>query len=107
MEKSTKQILAALSYPFWPVGIVSLVVAEKDKDLAYHGMQGLIFGLLSTLIIYVLNMVIYPVFYSMYMITNLLWIAFLVLAIIYALKAYNGEQFKVPIVYDIMTKIKK
>lgn len=104
MEPSTKQILAALSYPFWPVGLVSMLIAEKDKDLAYHGAQGLTFGLLACIALWLLGILV-P--YGAFMLIQLLWLGFLVLAIVYALKAYKGEQFRIPIVYDVMQKVRK
>ena len=38
---------------------------------------------------------------------NLLGIVFLIIAILYAVRAYKGERFAIPIVYDIMRKFYK
>jgi len=119
MDKSGKQILSAISYIFWPVAIVAFLIDEKDKDLKYHGAQGLTFGLAVTAVYLVLMipmmMISYIIafiglgfmMYLIWMILNLLGLVALVIAILYAVKAYKGEKFKIPVIYGIMTKFYK
>lgn len=106
MDKGTKQWLQALSYPLWPVALITLVAVEdKDKTLQYHAAQGLTFSLLAMLVWWILDwFLVWWIFGS---IVGLLGLALFVLSIYYAVRAYKGEIFKVPIAYDVMQKFKK
>ena len=107
MDKSGKQILKTLSYVIWPVGLVTFLIAEEDKDMKFHGAQGLAFGLTFNIIWYLLFGLMPWILYPLVYISHLLGIFWLVLTIIYAVKAYKGERFRIPVIYDIMRKFYK
>jgi uncharacterized membrane protein len=105
MEKETRQLLQALAYPIWLLALICIVaIDDKDKTLRYHLKQGFVFSLLLCVVIWVLQMVLG---WMLFWIFPLLWLAYIVLAILYAIRAYKNEMFKVPVAYDIMKRIWK
>ncbi len=111
MDKDAKKILCALAYPIWIVAIINLIIAEKDKDLKYHGAQGLFFGICIGILFFALSFIAWILFFIPaigWIVYSLLWmvlvIGSIVLAIMYAIKAFNLEKFKIPVVYDISKK---
>lgn len=102
MDESGKKILKALSYIIWPVGLVAFLIAEENKDMKFHGAQGLTFGLTLTILWYLVFGILGWLSRIFFWLGNLLSLVFLVMAIIYAVKAYKGERFRIPVIYDIM-----
>ena len=107
MDEQTKNVLNAISYILWPIGLVTYLIAEEDKEMKYHGAQGLTFGLALTIIWYLVYGLLGWAWLFFYWIANLLGLVFLILAIIYAVKAYKKERFQIPVIYDIMRKFYK
>jgi uncharacterized membrane protein len=108
------RLLAALAYPIWIIALfLVLTDAKKNAFMRYHGWQALFFGLgvavlsfaasIATTIlaaipvIGVLALVIYPVL-------MLVWVAWFIFAILYAMKAYKGERFEIPFVTKFAAK---
>lgn len=105
----SSKILAALSYPIWIIAIVSIATAKDNKYLKYHGFQALFWGI-SIFVIYIASMFFMMVpFLGIIAIFLLpvIWIGWLVCSIIFAVKAYQGEKFQIPLVYDITKSIAK
>ena len=103
MDESGKKILKALSYLLWPVALVAYLISEGDEDMKYHGAQGLTFGISLTIVWYIFYGIIpWILGYWFWRIGQLVSIAIFIIAILYAVKAYKGERFRIPIVYDIM-----
>ena len=107
MDESGKKILKALSYVIWPIGLVTFLIAEEDKDMKFHGAQGLVLGLAFNIPWYLLFGLVPYIFNPLVYISHLLALAWLIIAILYAVKAYKGERFRIPVVYDIMRMIYK
>ena len=107
MDKDTKSILAALSYPIWIVGLVVFLMGDKDKELRYHAAQGFVFGLASFIVLWFVGMILGWMVWMFWGFMQLLWVLWLILAIVYAVKAYKGEHFKVPVAYGLMHKFMK
>lgn len=91
-----KNTAAALSYVLgWLTGIVFLLV-EKDSFVRFHAMQSIItFGLLT-----VMTMV--PVIG--WLLSPLLMIGGFVLWLVLIYKAYQGEEFVLPVVGEFAKK---
>lgn len=107
MDESGKKILKAVSYIFWPVGLISFLIAEEDKDMKFHGAQGLTFGLMITILWYMIFGFLGWVWFIFGYFAQLLGLAFLIGAIVFAVKAYKGERFRIPVIYDLMRLIYK
>ena len=91
-----KNTAAALSYVLgWLTGIVFLLI-EKDPFVRFHAMQSIItFGLL-TIISFV------PIIG--WLLSPLAMIVGFVLWLVLIFKAYQGEEFKLPVIGDFAKK---
>lgn len=87
---------AALSYVlWWLTGIIFLLI-EKDKFVRFHAMQSIItFGGLTILMFI-------PIFG--WILSPILWIIGFILWLVLIFKAYQGEEFKLPIVGEFAQK---
>ncbi|HUW22350.1 MAG TPA: DUF4870 domain-containing protein [Candidatus Bathyarchaeia archaeon] len=91
-----KNTAAALSYfGLWVTGILFLIL-EKDSFVRFHAMQSiLVFGSLTVLsFVPFLGLILSPV---LMILGFVLW-----LVLIY--KAYQGEEFKLPLIGDFAKK---
>lgn len=91
-----KNTAAALSYVLgWLTGIVFLLI-EKDSFVRFHAMQSVItFGALTVIaIVPVVGWVLSP----------LVMILGFVLWLVLIFKAYQGEEFKLPVIGDFAKK---
>ncbi|MDR7418112.1 MAG: DUF4870 domain-containing protein [Armatimonadota bacterium] len=104
----TNKLLAALSYPIWIVAlIVVLTDMKKDPFMKHHGWTAL-FWSIAWVVVYIALMILgnIPLLGWLAVIVGgpILWIAWLVLSIYYALQAYNGKQVSIPVVSDFAKK---
>ena len=89
------KILAAIAY-LWILCLVPLFLKRDSKFAQFHAKQGLVLfiaELVGTLVFW------FPLF------GQLLMLAFFVLALFGAYKAYSGEWYKIPYVYEWSKKI--
>ncbi|MCM8792491.1 MAG: DUF4870 domain-containing protein [Candidatus Omnitrophica bacterium] len=81
-------------------GIVFYVVEKENKFVRFHAMQSIVtFGF-----IFVLSIVVSFIPFLGLILNILISIIFLILWIILMIKAYQGEDFKLPIAGDIAEK---
>lgn len=87
---------AALSYVLgWLSGIVFLLI-EKDKFVRFHAMQSIVvFGILSVLYYFPFVWFLRPI----------IWLVGLALWLVLIFKAYQGEEFKLPVIGDLAGKL--
>ena len=91
-----KNTAAALSYVLgWLTGIIFLLI-EKDPFVRFHAMQSIItFGILTLLsFVPVIGWILSP----------LVMIVGFVLWLVLIFKAYQGEEFKLPVVGEFAKK---
>ena len=69
------------------VANVALDQGKKDPWLRFHAWQAFFLGLASI----ILSMVTF----------GIAWVIIFVLQIIYAIKAYQGEYFEIPLIYGL------
>src|SRR4029078_3695563 len=124
------KIGAALSY-IWIVGLVFSLMEREDTFVRFHAMQSILFGIANTVIMTVLAIVatILTVVFTLGaaaaasagssglgaivgLFVWLIWILFWVLAMLFlvglifaAIKAYQGQKFKLPIIGNMAEKI--
>jgi len=91
-----KNTAAALSYVLgWLTGIVFLLI-EKDPFVRFHAMQSTItFGILTILAM---------VPFIGWVLSPLVMIVSFVLWLVLIFKAYQGEEFKLPVIGDFAKK---
>jgi len=83
---------AFLSY-FWVISLYFYLVKKKSKFVQFHAKQGVVLFLLSFA-------VVVPV------LGQLFSILLFVVSVVAMIKAYNGEWYKIPYIYDFSKKIK-
>ena len=120
------KIAAALSY-IWIVGLIFFFIEKENRFVRFHAVQSIIFGIASMVIIGVLAVLaviltfafsiggavvgggigalIHLVVWLIWLIFWLLWLAFLIGLILAAVKAYQGQKYKLPIVGNMAEKI--
>ncbi|MDR7485357.1 MAG: DUF4870 domain-containing protein [Armatimonadota bacterium] len=102
-EQSNK-LLAALAYPIWIIAlIIVLTDMKKDAFMRHHGWTALFWGI-AWVIIYVGLMIIGNIPFLGWLLVivtgPILWIAWLILSIYWAVQAYNGREVSIPVVSD-------
>ena len=91
-------LAALLSYLLGFVsGIVFFIIEKENKFVRFHAMQSIItFGFL-----FVLGVILPFIPILGWMLIPLLWIFNIVIWIILMIKAYQGEEFKLPVAGEI------
>ena len=88
-----KNTSAALSYVLGPITGVLFLVMEKDKFVRFHAMQSIVFSVVA----FVLNMVLgFTIILAL--VLPLLWIAEFVLWLVLIYKAWQGEDWELPVI---------
>lgn len=100
----SNRLLAALCYPIWIIALVVILTEmKKDPFMRRHGWTGLFWGL-AWVVIYIGLMILGNIPFLgwiLVLVTGpLLWLAWLILSIYYAVQAYNGKSFAIPVVSD-------
>jgi uncharacterized membrane protein len=97
-------VAALMSYFLgWISGLIFFLIEKDNKFVRFHAMQSMVvFGGLTVLNI-VLSMIlsILRIYYGLYFLFQLIWLAAVVLWIVLMVKAYQGEKFKLPVAGDI------
>lgn len=119
------KVAAALSY-IWIVGLIFFFIEKENKFIRFHALQSILFGIANTIIMMVLVVVAVVLTFAFGIggamvgggigaIINLLvmviWLLFwlvtlaLLIGLVFAaVKAYQGQQFKLPIIGNIAEK---
>jgi uncharacterized membrane protein len=120
------KIAAALSY-IWIVGVIFFILEKENKFVRFHAMQSILFGVANTVIMIGLAIVafiltlVFGIGGAMVggavssIVTLLIWliwllfwligIAMFVGLIFAAVKAYQGQKFKLPIIGNMAENI--
>jgi uncharacterized membrane protein len=121
-------IAAALSY-IWIVGVIFYLMEKENSFIRFHAMQSILFGIANTVIMMVLVFVgvvltfMFGVGGAMVggaagdlvgLLISLIWLLFWLIGIALfatlvfaAVKAYQGNKFKLPIIGNMAEKIVK
>jgi len=116
------KVAAAISY-IWIVGVIFFFLEKENKFVRFHAMQSIIFGIANTVIMIALLVVGFVLTFAfgiggtmvgggigtlISMLVWLIWLIFWLIAmalfiglIIAAVKAYQGQKFKLPIIGNI------
>jgi uncharacterized membrane protein len=96
------RILGSTSYLIWPLSLlIVLTTFKKDKFLRFHGYQALYLGILGSVLWLLggaLLRVIPIIGVFIFNIVAIIWFLFLLLL---AYRSFQGEYFRVPLVYDL------
>jgi uncharacterized membrane protein len=94
-------VAGLLAYLFWIPAIIFLVVEpyNKDKVLRFHSFQSLFLGLATMVIYTVLTVTVIGL-----LLVPFVGLAHMILAIVAAVKAYQGQKFMIPVIGSIAEK---
>ncbi|HZE64588.1 MAG TPA: DUF4870 domain-containing protein [Pyrinomonadaceae bacterium] len=125
------KVAAAISY-IWIVGLIFFFIEKENKFVRFHAMQSILFGIANSVIMMVLAIVatILTVVFTIggaaaatatgsggvgglaSLLVGLIWLIFWLIAMVglvglvfAAVKAYQGQQFKLPIIGNMAEKI--
>lgn len=119
------KVAAALSY-IWIVGLIFFFIEKENKFVRFHALQSVLFGIANSIILIVLTIVASVLSFAFTiggaigggaaatlvgLIVMLIWLLFslvcllLLIGLIFAaVKAYQGQMFKLPIIGNIAEK---
>ncbi len=103
------RLLAALAYPV-PFVIAMIIVVtdiKKDPFMRHHGWTALFWSVACLCIwfaVVILGNVPFLGWIFFILIGPLVWLAWLILSIYYAIQAYNGKHLTIPVVSDFASK---
>ncbi|HEY7357206.1 MAG TPA: DUF4870 domain-containing protein [Ktedonobacterales bacterium] len=92
-------IAAALGY-FWIIGLIFFLIEKQNKFVRFHALQSLFYGVGFWILSIILGIIGGYVF-GLSLLSDLLWVVWIVGAIYAAVQAYNGKWFKLPVVGDM------
>jgi uncharacterized membrane protein len=102
LPSQSNRILAALAYPIWIIALIIVVTdLKKDPFMRHHGWLAL-FWAIAWVVLHVAWIVVasLPLLHWLFLFYPLLWPAFIVLSLYYAIQTYNAKSFSIPIVSD-------
>jgi uncharacterized membrane protein len=125
------KVAAAISY-IWIVGLIFFFIEKENKFVRFHAMQSILFGIANSVIMMVLAILatILTVVFTIggaaaatatgsggigglaSLLVGLIWLIFWLIAMVClvglifaAVKAYQGQKFKLPIIGNMAEKI--
>jgi uncharacterized membrane protein len=120
------KIAAALSY-IWIVGVIFFFIEKDDRFVRFHALQSIIFGIANMLIMGVLavlaviftfafsiggamvggglGMIVHLLVWVIWLVFWVIGLAMLIGLILAAVKAYQGQKFKLPIIGNMAENI--
>ena len=100
-----ENIAGALCYILgWITGIVFFLLEKENRFVRFHAMQSIVTFLPLTIIIWIIQALLFWVPVISWAILSLIWILILILWLVLMIKAYQGELYKLPIVGDFAEK---
>jgi uncharacterized membrane protein len=106
----------------YPIGILALILIFMEKDnkfVRFHALQSVLWGVLATVVLvplFIIGMIFFIILAAtlgtigsiigglVMMVAGLISLAVFALAIYAAIKAYGGEEYKLPIVGNMVQK---
>jgi uncharacterized membrane protein len=120
------KIAAALSY-IWIVGLIFFFMEKENRFIRFHALQSILFGIANTVIMMVLVVVAVILTFAfgiggamvgggigalIQMLVWLIWLVFWLIVMVFlvglifaAVKAYQGQIFKLPIIGNMAEKM--
>jgi uncharacterized membrane protein len=120
------KVAAALSY-IWIVGVIFFIMEKENRFVRFHALQSILFGVANSVIMFVLAIVAIILTFAfgiggamvggaigslVSLLVWLIWLLFWLIGlamfaglIFSAIKAYQGETFKLPIIGNMAENI--
>lgn len=104
-------ITALLGYVIWIVALISILIEKDNRFVRFHAFQSLIYSvgifalfiglMIITAFLAFVSSTLASLFSLLYLV---LWLGAVIGIILLAVKAYQGQMFKLPIVGDMAEK---
>jgi uncharacterized membrane protein len=116
------KIAAAISY-VWVVGVIFFILEKENKFIRFHALQSILFGVANSVIMFLLAIIAIvlsiafgiggamvggPTESLISLVVGLIWLLFWLIGLLMfaglifaAVKAYQGQKFKLPIIGNI------
>ena len=110
------EVLVALAYPIWIISLILLLMdtTKRDPYARKHAWTALFWGIGVTVVwvaLWIVLIVLAMVPFLGQVMASLLglvlgcyWVVWLVFSIIFAVKAYNHQEFTIPLITDLAAK---
>lgn len=99
-------ITALIGYLIWIVALVLVFIEKDNKFVRFHAFQSVFYGL-SAVAIFIVLMIFSVIMafihlgFLVWLLSLLVWLAFFAGLILLAVKAYQGQMFKLPVIGNI------
>lgn len=92
--------LAAVAYILtWITGLIIFFIAKKeDKYARWHAIQAIGYGIATTIVSIIVGILGVP------FLGTIVWILIIVGVVVLAVKAYQGEKVRLPVIADMADK---
>ena len=111
-------VAAALGYPIGIIAIICLVMEKDNRFVKFHALQSILYHVAAAIVFVAIVMILAVLMIVLSMISStlaalstLLWLVYLLVVIAYiigliytAVKAYNGENYMLPVVGNLAEK---
>lgn len=116
------KIAAAISY-IWIVGVIFFILEKENKFVRFHALQSILFGVANSIVMILLGILAFvltfvfgiggamvggPMQSLVSLLIGLVWLLFWLIGLLMfaglifaAVKAYQGQKFKLPIIGNI------
>jgi len=103
-EPVSSRALVALGYPLWPLAALALLAPKRSRWLRRQAMQGLGFNLGTAALWTALAIVAHVPFFGMsaWPVMLVFWPVWFVASVVYMVKAWQGEDVRVPLVSEML-----
>ncbi|RLF00058.1 MAG: hypothetical protein DRJ63_03450, partial [Thermoprotei archaeon] len=109
---SESKVLSFIAWILLLIGpLMALLARPGDRFVRFHATQSLVFGL-SVIVLHVVlttlstYRILWKILWPLLVIVHpVLWLVWLIIAIVCGMRAYAGRWFKLPLVYHIAEKI--
>ncbi len=101
-DSQESRALVALGYPLWPLALLSLFDRKQSRRLRKHAYQALGFNIGMAAVWGILSLVVgIPILgISAGLLLAFMLPVFVVLSVLYGIKAWHGDDVRVPIISD-------
>ncbi len=111
-----ENVAGALAYILGLISGLFFYFTEEDNEfIRFHALQSIIFSVAAFIVYYILNTILFSMFFSprmwatgggalfglFSMLMTLFSLALLVIWLFLMFKAYNGEKYKLPVIGDL------
>lgn len=109
-------LAALLGYIIWVIALISVIMEKENRFVRFHAIQSLVLhaaaaiGLIAlVIIIMILGFVLAiaglaPLVFVLWLVYMLAVVGYIIVLVMSAVKAYNGIEFKLPVIGDMAAK---